>query len=400
MEKKLKYIFTISVVASPALAVYDFLPGTNLAMAIIFVIGFLFLLLDSRNKLMQKDESQLFITIFFLTIISTAYMLIKGTVWFNMTLMFHNFWSIILCFFPLIFVVKKCSVGVFVRTAYLIGSIAAMVVVWQRISFIITGSFNNEIFLPWFEMKRGVDDLSIDRPSAFFSEPAHFAIFMLPISYLSLLDKRYILSALYFFSIMCCGSSTGFIVQAIVFLYFSFGIKGKYRIARIIVILAAIIVGYGAILVYYPQIIQENIDKILLMQEGNDESATIRLFGPLEYLRFMDNVQLMIGITLNQLANLLTYNHQYVIGSKVNLNYANGWIFMFISYGAIGFFMLLHYLRKKWGSSSEINGFVLIFIMILSTDQILFNAHFLYLASYVMLANCIMIYIKNTNNGL
>ena len=383
-----KSLFTFFVAVAPALAVYRFMPGTNLAMSMLLVSGAVFFRLNLGNNIILRDEYRLCVGVLVLTAVASAYMIVVGTEWFDTTLMLHNLWGIMVCFLPLVFVVGNLNVKVFVRIVYIVGILAALIVIWQRISLIRTGSFNNDVFLPWFDVKRDLDDMSVKRPSAFFSEPAHLTIFMLPIVYLSLLDKSYLLSAFFFFAILCSGSSTGFIMLPIIFLYHLFGKRDINRVMIVVVAFVAILIGYGLIVFFYPQIIIENMEKLGGMQGGNDPSATLRLAGPLAHVRYMDDVQLFVGITLNQLENLLRYNR--IIWGGNSGNYANSIIFMFISYGVLGLLLLLMYLWRKWKSSGEAKGFFLIFIGILCSDQTLFGAHFLYLVTFTLYADDIL----------
>lgn len=380
-----KALFTFFVAVAPALAVYRFMPGTNLAMSMLLVSGAVFFRLNLGNNIILKDEYQLCVGVLVLTGVASIYMIAAGTEWFDTTLMLHNLWGIMVCFLPLVFVVGNLNVKLFVRIVYIVGILAAFVVIWQRVTLIRTGSFNNDVFLPWFDVQRNLDDMSVKRPSAFFSEPAHFTIFMLPIFYLSLLDKRYLLSAIFSFSILCSGSSTGFIMLPIILLYYLFGINGLNRFSRMFVAFVFIFVGYGLIILFYPQVIMENMEKLMVMQGGNDSSANLRLIGPLAHVRYMDDVQLFVGITLNQLDRIL--NPMGHFWGKQSGNYANSIIFMFISYGAIGLSLLLMYLWRKWKSTAGAKGFLLIFIGILCSDQTLFNMHFFYLATFALYAD-------------
>lgn len=394
MSKFFRYIFSSVIAAAPALAVYKFLPGTNLAMFAWLVSGLLFFISNSKKIIIQKDEKELFLVVLLLTALSSIYMTWTGTKWFRTSLMFNNLWSICTCFIPLIFWVGKLDVKVFVKATFVIGTVASLIVIWQRLSLMGTGSFFKNVFLPGFDLKREVDDMSISRPSAFFSEPAHFCAFVLPIFYLSLIAKRYYLSAFFAFSILCSGSTTGFVMLPILLLYYLYGMEGPKRYFKIATFFLLILAGYMMILHYYPQIIHENIDKIVVMQSGDDASYNERMFGSLEYVKYLDSIQLIVGITLNQFGGLLT-SVGFYFGEKSG-NYANGIIYMFISYGVIGLLMLLRYLYKKWKSTSEAKGFLLIFIGILCSDQILFSSHLLYLAVFTIHANNIYNLIRRS----
>ena len=392
MSKFFRNIFSIIIAAAPALAVYKFLPGTNLAMALWIAFGLLCYITDSKKNITSKDEFQLFMAVLLLTAVASFYMTMSGTRWFDGTLMFHNLWSIIACFLPLIYVIRKLNVSIFVNTVYVLGTLAALIVIWQRLSFLMTGNFYKEVFLPGFELARGIDDMSFNRPSAFFSEPAHFCTFVLPILYLSLIGKRYYLLAFFAFSILCSGSTTGFVMLPILLLYYLYGLEGPKRYFKIATCFFLILAGYMMILQYYPEIILENIDKIEVMQSGDDDSYNERM-GSLGYIKYLNGIQLIVGITLNQLNGLLTSEGFFF--EERSGNYTSGIVYMFISYGAIGLLMLLRYLYKKWKSTPVAKGFLLIFIGILCSDQILFNSHFLYLAVFTIHANNIYKLVSN-----
>ena len=394
MSKFFRNIFSIIIAAAPALAVYNFLPGTNLAMALWMLFGLLFYITNSKRTIIWKDEFQLFMVVLLLTAVASLYMMMSNIRWFDDTLMLHNLWSICVCFIPLVFWVGKLDVKVFVKATFVIGTVAALIIIWQRFSLMGTGSFFKNVFLPGFDLRRDVDNMSINRPSAFFSEPAHFSAFVLPIFYLSLIAKRYCLSAFFAFSILCSGSTTGFVMLPILILYYLYGLKGKHRWLKLIAGFLFFWAGYLMIIHYFPQVILENIDKIEAMQGGKDASYNARTFDSLKYVKYLNSIQLIVGITLNQLGGLLV-SKGFFFGEKSG-NYANGIIYMFISYGAIGLLILLRYLYKKWKTIPDSKGFLLIFIGILGSDQILFSSHFLYFAVFTIHANSIYTLIRRS----
>lgn len=379
MTRILSYFYSIVLALLPALSIYEFSVGLSLGTFLIIVSAALPIFYNIKRS-MAKEEWQLLLIILSLTFISTGYHVLLVSNWFSTTLVWHNLLVILLCFIPLIFMTNKVIIKPLITTALLIGIVASVVVAWQRLNLIATGSYNAEVYLPFFTVSRDVDNIALHRPAAFFTEPAHFCIFMLPILYMALIMRKYILALLFAFGILCSGSTTGFLMVVVittVFLYYS-DLKRKKLFTTVVI--AVSVAAYALLIALYPQIILENIEKL----EASDENgSSVRLLGPLAYIQYMDQAECLFGLTLNQLVNLLKSTGRF--GSDVS-NYANGMIFMFISYGVVGFFALVRYLLHRWRASGEAKGFIVAFLGILCSDQILFNAHFLYLSSLVILA--------------
>ena len=390
----LNNIYSFFLAALPALSVYILFPGTTLGMFIILVLTLLLVFINVRVQI-EKDELRLFIIICFLTLISMLYHTASGAMWFDVTLMTHNLYGIMLCFVPLILGIRMVTPKYFIRYVYFIGLLASLIVIAQRISLITTGSFIKDIFLPWFEIRREVDTMSLDRPSAFFSEPAHLCIYLLPIFYHSLIKRRLFYIGLFLFAILCSGSTTGFIMAGLIMLYNVYeSSKGERMYGRLLLTAASISAIFFLIIYLYPQILSENIDKLSLAQQG-EGSSSLRLLGPANYLLFFDNFEWLFGITINQLEGFIINNGITEYGR--NGNYANAILYMIISYGIIGFSALVYYLVRKWKACRLKKGFLLVFIGILASDQILFNAHFLYLVSFILIGDSIVSCDESTN---
>ena len=372
-------LFSIIIAVLPALSLYNFIPGMNFGIFLYFTF-FIAILPFIKISDISFAEWQLFLGALSITFAATFVYVIMEVRWFNINLMVNNLFSIVISFIPLIFAVKKVNKTIFRRSLLVVGSLASIVVIWQRIELIVFGNFYQDLFLPGLEVIRDVDEMSLNRPSAFFSEPAHLSIYLMPIFYLSLLDKKFFFSLLFLGGILFCGSSTGFISLIVVILFYIYQTDGNYKFIKIIGLLILMILGYLSIFLLYPQILLENIDKIEGVGEGHSD---IRLLGPLEYLRFFDVLQWSFGLTLNQLEAFLRYNN-YVL-TLGNANYANGFIYMLLSYGIIGFLLLLRYLILRSKAKGYRKGFWLIFVLILSSDQILFNSHFIYLISFMLI---------------
>ena len=393
MKRFTENFFTISVLLAPVLAVYNFLPGISFGSFVVLVFAFLYLYAHGLSSY-SKDNLLLFAVISSLTFVEAVINLFSSSFWFDFTLMFHNLFSIFLCFFPLIIASKGVNVKLLINGLLLLGLFASIIIIWQRITLILTGAFEVNVFLPWFEVRREIEFFSITRPSAFFTEPAHFCIFMLPIFYLALLCRKYFYSGLFFFAILCSGSTTGFLVSIIIVAYFVFqnsDRKDRVRNVSIIILGCAILVF--TIFTYFPSIILENLDKL---READSSSKSLRTEGYLSYIQYYGISELLFGITLNQLVNFVHYN----LNISNVYNYSNAIIYMLLSYGILGFLYFMKYLYRLWSRASSSKGFLIVFFAILASDQILFNMHFFYLATIAMMSNQITSCIdKKTNKS-
>ena len=378
MQKKLEIIISVIIAIFPALAIYIFLPGTSLASVLLWLC-FIPLFFLEKNKEFNYDEICFLFCIILISILSALIHMMVGAEWFDFVLFYHNMYSIAICLIPLCFVTNFINVQFFVKTVLVFGFIASSILIWQWFSFFFTGSFEKDFFMPWFEINRDLDTLSKYRPSSFFTEPAHFAIYILPAFQIALIYKKKIFIYLFAISILFSGSSTGFILLAVLLVYhlYHVGTK-KWYIALLgfILLLASIYIIY----VLFPEVFMNNFDKLESVESGKSDS---RLLGPLKYLSLFFSYDHLWGISLNQLDNFLN-----MVGSFGSTkNYANASIYMYISFGVTGFVSFLIYIVKKWLRINTSYGFLLIFLGIICSDQILFNGNYFYLVIFVLLTD-------------
>lgn len=372
---------------SPAFAMYLFLPGAELAkfIALLFSIIIVFIY---EVKWRSKETTSFFACIVVVTIISTIYHTMTLSYWFNTSHVINNLLSSAFTFIPIIFLSDYIKPKIFIKVGVYFGIIVSLVVIWQRVLGALTGSFPTEFFLPGFEINRDIETFSVDRPSAFFTEPAHLCIFMLPVLFTTLLYRKYLLSAFFAFAILCSGSTTGFLMIVVLLAVHMLETNYSHKIRNIIALILGATILYYLILAIFPQIIVENFDKLGGVQDGNSD---IRLLGPLEYFKSFDGFEKFFGITLNLLEDFLV--------ARLSLydmkNFSNGALFMLLSYGYIGFICLIVFVMRLWKKCPSTKGYIVIFIGILCSDQILFNPHFMYLVLFVLSTERLYEYIAN-----
>ena len=144
--------------------------------------------------------------------------------------------------------------------------------------------FFSNIFIPWLEVNRDIETLTENRVSAFFTEPAHLSIFLLPVFYLALNNKKFLLAVLYAAGILFSGSTTGLILLALLLLVFLGKMKIKKTTRFIIVVL--LIITFFIIFTYFPDVFFDNFDKL-----SSTDSDSKRLLGPLSYIQLFKNFQ-------------------------------------------------------------------------------------------------------------
>lgn len=162
--------------------------------------------------------------------------------------------SIVLCVIPLCIVVNLIDVKVFVKTVLFFGVVVSLVLIWQWVFLFLTGSFQNDVFIPGLELNRRVETFVVYRPSSFFTEPAHFSIYVLPAFQIALLQKKYILTYLFALSILCSSSSTGFLMLGILLVYHlcKIGMSKWYlAIGVLFLIVLSIVICYFLFLIYF-----------------------------------------------------------------------------------------------------------------------------------------------------
>lgn len=387
-QKGLEIAISFIVAVFPALSVYNLFAGTSLAFALLWIVLIPLLVYKKEGISYNWDELFFFFGIFFISILSALIHLTLEKEWFDFTLFYHNLYSIAICLFPLFFLANKINVSVFVKTVLFFGVIASIVLIWQWFSLLFSGSFQKDLFFLGLEMTRNVDTFSAFRPSSFFTEPAHFAIYMLPAFQIALFLKKNVLIGLFAFAILCSGSSTGFMLLSLLLVLHLYNVGTKKWYA---VVMYFIVFSFAVLVVFYvlPDVLLRNFNKLDSVRLG---SSDMRLFGPIAYLSNYQFYEHMFGVSLNQLGNYLLSTG---LSIKAIANYANAIIYMYISFGLAGFVLFVGYMVKKWKSIRTSHEFFFIFLGIACSDQILFNGHYLYLLMFVLLTDKIYNEKKN-----
>lgn len=306
--------------------------------------------------------------------------------YFSTSLYFNNHATILIFFFSLIVFTAECNIKLFVNTLEVVGVAAAAVAIFQRTQLLLTGSFHLDFFIPGLEVSRDLESFTMNRVSSFFTEPAHLAIYLLPVSAILLKQGKILLFAITALGILFSGSTTGFLLlSAIILIYLV-----SANVKKIYLFLFAILVGMSAILIvtYFPDVMLDNVEKL----QGT-ESDSVRLLGPLQYLQMFDPIQWIVGIGLNQLGVFLRSNGIILMtewGQEIGGNYANAILYMLISYGLIGFIYTFRYFVKSIKKYRCDLCFLVIILGVLASDQVLFNRNLLYILCFMVFSEDII----------
>ena len=264
----------------------------------------------------------------------------------------------------------------------LFGIAAAAVCVLQRAQLLLTGSYYKEVFLPGLEVRRDLDTFTTDRVSAFFTEPAHLALYLLPIYYLSLKDNRKVVSVLLGAGVLFSGSTTGLLI--LILLSASYILKNNKKKIYIIYATVIFVALYAVLMYIFPDVMMDNMAKL-----ASTETDDGRLLGPLKNLDLFDSWQIMFGVGLNQLTDFLASHGRYAInewGIEVNANYANSIIYMLLCYGCMGLFFFIIYFFRLFRANNTDLGLIIFVLGILFSDQVLFNMHLLYILTFAIMS--------------
>lgn len=376
-------LVTYLFVFLPALRPYTVMLGLSLDHICIILC----LLIGSINILNKKTICKKTLLYYFSMLISTTicYILYRGSSWYTSSLYINNILSHSICFLCIIFLSKKINPQLFVKILYRFSVLVSIIVLYQRFCLTFFGDFNQNFYLPWFELNRDIDVLTKTRPSACFMEPAHISIFLLPIFYLALHQRKLLLVGLLILTILATGSTTGFVMLIPILLLALWEMNIKREFVILSIVFCVII--FLCIFLYVPTIFESNITKL----SETDASDNIRLLGPILYLDTFNMLNHLFGIGINQmqeygLANSLPLN--------VCVNYANAILFSYISFGLIGCFMFLLYLKNLLLYCANQKGFWFILIFILCSDQLLYNSNLAYLLVFIINSDAII----NTHN--
>lgn len=336
-------------------------------------------------------RSYIYLGLLFISLSLMAFVFHGNEIWFSNSFFNNIIFAIPVTFIILYFYTDSFGIRTFLQWVTVFAVVSTIVIIYQRLSFLLTGDYYSNFkldFIPGIEFAREESLETQIRPSAFFSEPAHYAEFCLPIFAYHLLKKNIFISLLLAFGIIISGSSTGLVCVLIVIvstlLFENKRASGRGRgIITALGILTLFGVGYLAMDYYFPEIMALQFGKL----ENTDASDSARLLGPLPILYSFDATEWLFGIGMGNKVDFIRTFHIPVpiVEGGMEDTMTNTIFSLLIYFGIIGligfsFFMLRIY--HKCCRGSNITYFVLMFVLFFSSNFI-FAGNLLYYLFFV-----------------
>ena len=338
----------------PILNVYSFGVG-NIALIALLVVAIYGLISGNVFKKQKLFLFLGFLVIFHETIFYVMYNVPKtsGT-WFNRIVEELLFVISIATF------VNVFDLGKLYKWWRLVGVLFMIGLFYHSIEYYV---FNHNVdmiklpFLPLSDNKVFEKILTVDytRPRSFFTEPSHYASFMLPLLFLNLLYKDYKYGAINMVFLLLSTSSLG-IVSGVFFLIVMSFKHTSFKIKLLLIIF--LIIGYLCFL--NMDIFQYARDKIAT-SNGGDESSSLRLFFTASVWAELPVDLKILGIPNFSIGDFLLQNSKYipnelvwVLQDESSINYASSIWFVAVKFGLVVWIVYLFFyirnIQKSWSS--------------------------------------------------
>lgn len=382
--------------------------GMNLNLIWVVLLIGVFFSIKSKPRTYQLSKTFLILGYLYLLLNIISQVLYNNTSWYSSASLNNTFFLIPMTFLMLYWYTDRLSIKYFIITATILAIFASILIVYQRISFIFWGSYNANWsldFIPGIEWGRK-ESLEVQmRPSAFFSEPAHYAEYCLPVLVYNLQKQNTWISLIITIGIIISGSTNGLAGMAVVWLSVLILDWGKDKtttrksIIYISVILILLTISYTLINLYIPEIIEFQRNKI----ENTDAGSSARLLGPLPVILSFNIIQALLGIGIGNKINYIVCNH---IPMKVDTDgdYMSNAIFSLIIYfGIIGFVAFTLYMVKLYKTRCKgySYSYIILMITLFFSTAFIFDSNLLYYTffvantPYLVTGNNYLNFIKN-----
>ena len=365
----------------PVLDIYNSFGGMPIGIgSLLLILSGILSYIAAKPKISNKETIMWIIGMSVISLFT--YFTHSSEHYFSEALYWHNL--IVIAYVIFIFVTSgsRLDVNLFFKVGMIIGIVASIICIYQRAMLILTGSFD-AFYIPGLELGEDMDAKvhRLTRPAAFFTEPAHLSLYVIPMLYYALKSNRPFIAMILAMGALASGSTTGFLLLGLILGVFLFeGGNQKRKMLYSILFVSA-----GLLLIRYaPSIIQDNVIKI-----NETESDESRLLGGILYWKYFDTFDVLFGIGLNQLSN---YAMQFGIFTK---NYSGALVYTFTCYGLLGIGVTVWYIVSLFRKPNSNIVSILIFLGVFCTDQILFNRNLVYL---LIFTSCMQLVVVNRQN--
>lgn len=368
------------------------IPGTNTSMVLVL---FAVAIIATKNVKPQGNNiAKLFAvwTAIYVALNLLTFFLHRDCVWVDSTKTFNTtFFSIAPFGVVMYWFLPRFSLEKFIKIATIIAAVASIIVIYQRLSYIVWGDYFKDFWIPGlpvpdhdFEVKRSV---FLDRPAAFFPEPSAFAEYVLPIVLLAMQKKKLWLASILVLGIFASGSTNGLAGLVVIFLV-CFVLEVKFSF-RTLLTLALIVVGF--VYLSDSEFMSAGVAKV----DNTDVENYSRLMGSLPVFRSFSELEWIFGLGQGNRLAFLGFNHIFT-GIESQDSYINTYFGFLANYGIVGLsvFILLVFALYKKCTKGATNGYLLLFLTLCASTNMMFGYGMIYYMTFIASSKKIMLMIK------
>lgn len=380
--KSFRILFAVLLAISVPFSIYT-APGTHTPLMLVAYFLFLPLCLKVKPNDEKKDIFFIWWMIFYIALNVLSLFLHQDNFWLDTSKTMN---IIIFVMIPFIFVITgygtRLSLESFIIMVSVIAIVASIIVIYQRTSYIFTGNYYKDFFIPGLESSNY--DLSkkssifLDRPSAFFAEPSHFAQFVLPTIAFYLQKRNIPVSLILIAGVLFSGSTNGLAGLGVVVL-FSFFVGKKISLKQILFVVLVIIGIHQLSMTEY---MSSGMAKV----QGVDMDNYSRLLGSLPIFTKFGLKEWVFGVGLGNRELFLTANHIFT-GIQKHDAYMSSFFGFLANFGIIGFSgfiaMIIH-LLKRYTLKSKNYVYLAIFVVLSFSTSMMFDCFMMYYFIFIM----------------
>lgn len=235
------------------------------------------------------------------------------------------------------------------------------------------------------------------RPSSFFIEPAHYALFSLPGIIIELFEpafnkKNFFFAILFTLCALLTTSSLALVACAGCWLCFVIYRRDLWKtkfgwMASIVVCLIPIALNF--VLSNSSIMTTINIKIAALSNINQSSSMSLRLVRGVQYFSNMDFVHQLFGTGYGHLTSYFYKKNMSLIGSGIigQVSYMNGISAILCSFGIIGFMLFVFFIVRKYRYSDMFGRTLIIVFMLVMLGSDMFDSVYYYVFLFLMCIN-------------
>lgn len=277
---------------------------------------------------------------------------------------------------------RRFSLRYFIRIVTIIAIVGSFIVIYQKLSYLISGDYYKNWFIPGLNLPATIleykTNIYIDRPSAFFAEPSHFAQFMLPVSLFYIQKRNLLVSIILILGILASGSTNGLVGLAVIFVV-AFFLEMKISFKNLFLILSLIVLFVN---VSSTDFMSAGLSKV----ENTDVENYSRVFGSTPVFSKFTVEEWIFGLGQGNRRSFLSYYRIFTGIGDTQDSYINTYFGILSNYGVIGFtaFLWLMITLYKKCTKGATNGYLLLFLALCFSTNMLFDYYMIYYMIFII----------------